>query len=99
MDQEEMTYTEGGKTYYNKAGTLANTCQVNADLMLIEAAALGLTGVGAGGITAFICSHNANMYMEAKSKCQAYSENTYITLTINYSNPIWISSTAVKRGK
>ena len=97
MDCEEMEYIDGGKSYYNKAGTLANTCQVCSDIMLAEASilpAIALPGV----VTSVICSHNANMYIEAKGKCSNYSANTYITLQINYSGLI-ISSTSVKKGK
>ena len=99
MDEEEMTYLNGGKSYYNTAAILANTCQVSGDMFIGEAALLASLNPGAGAITAAMCTHNATMYFEAKAKCENYSDNTYITLTINYSNPFWISSVSVKKGK
>lgn len=98
VSEDEMTYLEGGASYYNTAGTLANTCQVNADLLNAESILLGLAGSIPGALSAAICTHNANMYIEAKGKCSNYAADTYITLTINYSGPLWISSTSVKVG-
>lgn len=104
MDSNEMTYVEGGrtKTYYNKAGTLANTfhvCKVAFEAQnLIYASAMSGLPVS-GGITALICSHNAEMYGRGESLCRKYSHDTYVTATVEYDNFVYISSVKVRKGK
>lgn len=104
MDEEEMTYVEGGgtKKYYNKAGTLKNTCDLLKNAWLVQNIAYGSVGcgisVGAGIVAAFICAHNAEMMSKATDLCSKYKASTYITLTIK-STVAWIDSVSAKKGQ
>ena len=104
IDSKEMSYVEGGrtKTYYNKAGTLANTfglCKAafKAQDYMYASTLAGLNI--AGLLPAYICSHNADMYALGESLCKRYSADTYVTATVEYDNIFWISSVNVRKGK
>lgn len=104
MEQEEMNTIEGGrvKTYYNRADTLANTCFLVRDAWLFQSIiyagpACGISP-GAGVITAFVCSKNAEQMGIAYEKCKKYKGSTYITLKIKTSGVV-IKSVSTKKGK
>lgn len=104
MDEEEMTYVEGGgtKTYYNKASTLKNTCNLLKNAWQIQNIAYGAAGCGidikAAILAAYICNHNAEMMSKATDLCGEYNSSTYITLKIKTSY-VWIDSVSAKKGK
>lgn len=103
MDEEEMTYVEGGtKTYYNKASVLKNTCDLLKNAWQLHSIAYASAGCGismvGGIIAAYISNHNAEMMTKATELCGKYKASTYITLKIKTSY-VWISSVSVKKGK
>ncbi|MBE5896298.1 MAG: hypothetical protein E7281_00905 [Lachnospiraceae bacterium] len=104
LSDDEMLYTDGGKVkkYYNKAGTLANTfalCKYAFQIQSIGYAA-AITQINIAGIVpAFICQHDAEMYDKAKTLCERYSNNVYVTASVIYDNSFWISDVTVRQGK